>query len=280
VREARTLAFVTRLFVDAVIPLAVAYAVIAFITDPAHIDVGELRANTLLMHARPLYRDAPGDEQRGAIGASAVLLLVSMAAATSLGVTAGIAYAWSRNAAVKAVTWSVATIVASLPAFFWAIAVELVMIFLWLRFEFRVLPIAGFGFDEHLVLPGLALGLRPAAYIFRFTAIAVEDIRHADYVRTAVAKGLGERRLLIRHVLPNAAPNIIAATVLAIRGALSSLLIIEYVYIWGGVGLTFMQALGSRRLELAAELALSFAVGSMILTIAAAAAQSRVPVAE
>jgi len=181
---------------------------------------------------------------------------------------------------VRAVAWSLGTIVASLPAFFWAIAVELLMIFLWLRFEFRVFPIAGFGFDEHIVLPALALGLRPAAYIFRFTAIAVEEIRHTDYVRTAVAKGLGERRLLMRHVLPNAAPNIIAATVLATRGALSSLLIIEYVYIWGGAGLTFVQALGSRRLELASELALSFAVGSTILTIAATAARSHVRVLE
>ena len=60
-----------RLFVDAIVPLAVAYAVIAFVTDPAHIDAGELRANTLLMHARPLFRDAAGDEVKGAVGASA-----------------------------------------------------------------------------------------------------------------------------------------------------------------------------------------------------------------
>jgi ABC-type dipeptide/oligopeptide/nickel transport system permease component len=122
----------------------------------------------------------------------------------------------------------------------------------------------------------LALGLRPAAYIFRLTAIAVEDVRQADYVRTAVAKGLGARLLLLRHVLPNVAPNIIAATVLATRGALSSLVLIEYVYIWGGAGLTFVQALGDRRLELAAALALSFAIGSTLLTVAAQAARSRV----
>jgi len=271
---------VARLFVDAMVPLAVAYAVIAFVTDPAHIDAGELRANTLLMHARPLFRDAAGDEVKGAVGASAGLLAVAMFGAISVGLTGGIAYARSSNRGGKAVAWSVGTIVASLPACFWAIAVELVMIFLWQRFDVRVFPIAGFGFDEHFVLPALALGLRPAAYIFRFTAIAIEQIQHADYVRTAVAKGLGERRLLMRHVLPNAAPYVIAATVLATRGALSSLLIIEYVYIWGGAGLTFIQALGNRRLELAAGLALSFAVGSTILTMAAAAARARVRVAE
>jgi peptide/nickel transport system permease protein len=274
----RTLAFAVRLVVKAVVPVIVAYVLITFLIDPAHIDVSELRANSLLMHERPLFRDAPGDELRGALGASALLLVAAMAWAMSLGIGAGVVYGWSGNRPLKAVVWSVATVAASLPAFFWAVAVELGMIFLWLRFGFRLFPMAGYGFDDHLVLPALALGLRPAAYIFRLTAIAVEDVRHADYVRTAVAKGLGARLLLLRHVLPNVAPNIIAATVLATRGALSSLVLIEYVYIWGGAGLTFVQALGNGRLELAAALALSFAIGSALLTVAAQAAQSLVRV--
>jgi peptide/nickel transport system permease protein len=274
----RTLAFAVRLVVKAVVPVIVAYVLITFLIDPAHIDVSELRANSLLMHERPLFRDAPGDELRGALGASALLLVAAMAWAMLLGIGAGVVYGWSGNRPLKAVVWSVATVAASLPAFFWAVAVELGMIFLWLRFGFRLFPMAGYGFDDHLVLPALALGLRPAAYIFRLTAIAVEDVRHADYVRTAVAKGLGARLLLRRHVLPNVAPNIIAATVLATRGALSSLVLIEYVYIWGGAGLTFVQALGNGRLELAAALALSFAIGSALLTVAAQAAQSLVRV--
>ena len=170
------------------------------------------------------------------------------------------------------------TLASSLPAFFWAVAIELVMILLWVQYEIRFLPTAGFGIDEHLVLPSLALGIRPAAYIFRLTATAVEEIRHADYVRTAIAKGLGPRQLLPRHILPNAAPNIIAATVLGTRGALSSLVLIEYVFIWGGAGLLFVQALGSQRLELAAALALAFAVGSALLAVAADLAHARVRV--
>jgi peptide/nickel transport system permease protein len=152
------------------------------------------------------------------------------------------------------------------------------MIVLWVKFEVRFLPTAGFGIDDHLVLPALALGIRPAAYIFRLTATAVEEIRHSDYVRTAIAKGLGPRPLLVRHILPNAAPNIIAATVLGTRGALSSLVLIEYVFIWGGAGLTFVQALGTGRLELAIALALSFAIGSALLALAADLARARVQV--
>src|SRR5437773_10905342 len=170
------------------------------------------------------------------------------------------------------------TFVSSLPAFCWAIPIRLVITWLWVQFRFQVLPTAGFGIAEHLILPSLALRIRPAAYIFRLTATAVEEIRHADYVRTAIAKGLSARSLLMRHVLPNAAPNIIAATVFAARGALSSLVIIEFVFIWGGAGLTFVQALGNRRLELASGLALSFAVGSALLALAADLVRARVRV--
>src|SRR5207302_6232148 len=77
---------------------------------------------------------------------------------------------------------------------------------------------------------------------------------------------------------PERQPNIIAATVFAARGALSSLVIVEFVFIWGGAGLTFVQALGNRRLELASALALAFAVGSALLALAADLVRTRVRV--
>jgi ABC-type dipeptide/oligopeptide/nickel transport system permease component len=266
-----------RVFLDALLPLTVAYLVVSFLADPAHIDTSELRANSLLMNTRQIFREE-SNPFAAAIGSSAILLAAAMAGAVLLGVPAGIAYGWSGNRLLKGLAWSASTLAASLPAFFWAVAIELVMVLIWVQMGIRFLPTAGFGIDDHLVLPALALGIRPAAYIFRLTATAVEEIRHTDYVRTAVAKGLGARQILPRHVLPNAAPNIIAATVLGARGALSSLVLIEYVFIWGGAGLLFVQALGNRRLELATELALAFAVGSALLALAADVARARVRV--
>jgi ABC-type dipeptide/oligopeptide/nickel transport system permease component len=265
-----------RLLFDVAIPLAMTYAMVAILADPDHIDTSELRSNSLLLSARPLFRViAPGDELRVAFASSAILLLAAMVFAIAFGVPAGVLYGASRRSSLKAVVWTIATLMASLPAFFWAVALELGLIFVYLHFGVRPLPIAGFGVDEHLVLPALALGLRPAAYIFRLTAIAVEEIGHSDYVRTAVAKGLRDRTLLRRHVLPNAAPNIVAATVLATRSALSSLLIVEFVYIWGGAGLMFVQSVALRRLDTAIAIAMAFAVGSALLAFAADSARSR-----
>jgi peptide/nickel transport system permease protein len=274
---ARAKSILAPVILDALLPLAVAFLLVSFLADPARINTTELHANTALMNTRQLFR-ADSNPFLAAVGSSAILLLTAIAGAIAVGVPAGIAYGWSGNRPIRALAWSISTVAAALPAFFWAVVIELGMVLLWITFGIRFLPTAGFGIDDHLVLPSLALGIRPAAYIFRLTATAVEEIRHADYVRTAIAKGLGARRLLTRHVLPNAAPNVIAATVLGTRGALSSLVLIEYVFIWGGAGLTFVQALGNGRLDLAIALALSFAVGSALLALAADLARAQVRV--
>ena len=257
---------------DAMLPLAVAFLLVLFLADPARLDTSELFRNSLLMNTRPIFREVTALE---AVVNSAILLAAAITAAIAVGVPFGIAYAWSSNRPLKALAWSASTFAASLPAFFWAIALELLMLVIYFQFGLRLLPITGFGIDEHLILPALALALRPAAYIFRLTAAAVGGIRNTDYVRTAVAKGLPDRTLLARHVLPNAAPNIIAATLLGARGALSSLVIVEFVFIWDGAGLAFVQALGGRQLALASAIALAFAVGSTVLVFAGELARAR-----
>lgn len=267
---------VARVLRDALLPLVVALLLVIFLADPARLDTSELQRNSLLMNTRSFSIDVtPLD----AIRNSAILLLTAIAGAIAVGVPTGIAYGWSNNRPLKALAWSASTFAASLPAFFWAIALELLMVFIFFRFGLRFLPIAGFGIDEHLILPALALALRPAAYIFRLTGTAVADIRHTDYVRAAIAKGLPDRQLLARHVLPNAGPNIIAATLLGSRGALSSLVIVEFVYIWDGAGLAFVQALGTNRLALASAIALAFAMGSTLLVVGGEVARARLRVA-
>jgi peptide/nickel transport system permease protein len=267
---------VVRVLRDAFLPLFVAVLLVLFLADPTRLDTSELLRNSLLMNTRPLLREVtPLD----AIRNSAILLAVAIAGAIAVGVPAGIGYGWSNNRAFKAVAWSASTFAASLPAFFWAIALELVMLFIFFRFGLRFLPIAGFGIDEHLILPALALGLRPAAYIFRLTGTAVTEIRHTDNERAAIAKGLPDRILLVRHVLPNAGSNIIAAAILGARGALSSLVIVEFVYVWEGAGLAFVQALGMRQLAIASAIALAFALGSALLVLGGELARARLRVA-
>ena len=71
---------------------------------------------------------------------------------------------------------------------------------------------------------------------------------------------------------------VVAAVVLGTRMALSSLVIVEFVFIWGGAGTLFVQALGQRHLALATELALSFSVGAALLTFISDVVRARTPV--
>lgn len=266
-----------RIALEGILPVILAGALIALLTDALvnHVDPAELRVNTLLMGSRPFRVQSDVESFLTAVGSSLVLLVVALVAAVVVGVPGGIAYAFSRNRLIRAIAWALATLGATLPAFFWAIGAELVLLVILFNTGSRPLPPAGFGLDEHLILPAFALGVRPAAYIFRLTAGAVEDIRHQDFVRTAVAKGLSDGVLLSRHVLPNASSTIVASTVLGARNALSSLPVVEFVYVWGGAGLVFIQAIGARQAVLAAGLAFSFAIASAVLNIGSDLLQRR-----
>src|SRR5688500_3663178 len=156
-QSTHVIGLLARVFRDAILPMAVASLLVAFLADPARLDTSELLRNSLLMNTRPIFREVTAFD---AIVNSAILLAAAITGAIAVGVPFGIAYAWSNNRPLKALAWSASTLAASLPAFFWAIALVLLMIVIYLQFGVRLLPIAGFGFDEHLLLPVLALALR------------------------------------------------------------------------------------------------------------------------
>src|SRR3954464_1910586 len=98
----RAVIVATRAVFDLVLPLSVAFALVWFLADPDRISSSELRANSLLMGARPIFRViAPGDELRVALGSSAILLGAAMLWAIALSVPAAVVYSWSKNRVIK-----------------------------------------------------------------------------------------------------------------------------------------------------------------------------------
>lgn len=88
----------------------------------------------------------------------------------------------------------------------------------------------------HLILPAIALGSIPLAIITRITRASVLDVNNEDYVRTARAKGLGERRINARHIMRNAWLPVVTVLGLQVGGLLAGAVITETVFGWGGVG--------------------------------------------
>ena len=179
---------------------------------------------------------------------------------------AGVTYAFTRWQILRAAAWALGTVGTSLPSFFWAMLLQLAVIVIYLRTQKLIAPVSGgFGLDAHLLLPAIALGLRPAAYIFRTTATALEEARHAPHVTTALAKGLGPAPIAMRHVARNAAPALLAGIALGAKTSLSSLAIVEYVFTWNGAGYGFILAVANGNVAFASALALVFAVALTLL---------------
>ena len=89
---------------------------------------------------------------------------------------------------------------------------------------------------KHLILPAIALGSIPLAIITRITRASVLDVNNEDYVRTARAKGLDERRISSRHIMRNAWLPVVTVLGLQVGGLLAGAVITETVFGWGGVG--------------------------------------------
>ena len=90
--------------------------------------------------------------------------------------------------------------------------------------------------SSHLILPAIALGSIPLAIITRITRASVLDVANEDYVRTARAKGLTEKRVDNRHVMRNAWLPVVTVIGLQVGGLLAGAVITETVFAWSGVG--------------------------------------------
>jgi peptide/nickel transport system permease protein len=95
---------------------------------------------------------------------------------------------------------------------------------------------------KHLILPALALGTIPLAYIVRITRSSVLEVLNEDYVRTARAKGLQQRRIDNRHVLRNALVPIVTVIGLQTGLLMGGAVLTETIFSWGGVGSWLFQA--------------------------------------
>jgi peptide/nickel transport system permease protein len=96
---------------------------------------------------------------------------------------------------------------------------------------------------KHLVLPAIALGSIPLAIITRITRASVLDVSNEDYVRTARAKGLTERRVDDRHIMRNAWLPVTTVIGLQVGGLLAGAVITETVFTWSGVGRYVVEAI-------------------------------------
>lgn len=176
------------------------------------------------------------------IGALAFLVIVP------IGVGLGVLAALRQNTRVDYITMGFATFAASFPNF--VIAVLMVVVFSVLLYKATggnfFLPTADFGFDDHLIMPVITLALLPIAYTARLTRASTLDTIRQDFVRTAWAKGLTERLVVMKHILKNSLIPVVTTLGPTFAFLVTGSVIEETIFNIPGIGRAFVVAIDSR----------------------------------
>ena len=177
----------------------------------------------------------------GYLPATAQLGLTAFALALLIAIPIGLVSAVRRNTVIDQIVMAIALVGQSAPTFFVGI-----LLILLLSLKGGWFPTSGRGDWTHLVLPALTLGAFSMASIARLTRSALLEVLRADYVRTARAKGLQERIVVIKHALRNAAIPIVTITGLQFGTLLGGAVVTETVFAWPGIGRLAIQSIYNR----------------------------------
>lgn len=170
-----------------------------------------------------------------AIGSLAYLL------ALVIGLTAGIIAALKQNSNFDYGAMAVAMLGLSVPNF--VLGPILVLVF---ALGFYILPPARWGGVSGIILPVITLSAIYAAYIARLTRAGMLEVMRSDYIRTARAKGLNEKTVLLKHGLRGGIIPVISFTGPALAALLAGTVVVERIFSIPGLGKIFIEAVLNR----------------------------------
>ena len=196
--------------------------------------------------------------------ATAELALAGVIVQFLIGIPVGIVSAIRHRSLVDRTTLLLSLLGIVTPVF----VLGLLLLYVF-AYRLGVFPIGGRGNLQHLVLPALALGVTGGAWYARMLRSNMLDILGQGYVRTARAKGLRERAVILRHVLKNAVGPIIAMIGMDIGKFFGGVLVIEKVFAWPGLGSQTWQAIGYNDIPMIMGIVLFTAFAITVMNVVA-----------
>lgn len=186
---------------------------------------------------------------------SASLAVFALIFAVILGVTAGVISAVFRGTAADTSMMIAAVVGIAVPNFVLASIAILLFVF-----GLQIFPAAGWGTLKQVILPALCLGAPVAAYIARLSRTGMLESLSREHVRTAVAKGLPKRAVILKHVLPGAMLPVVSYLGPATARVLTGSLVLEQIFALPGIGSHFINAALQRDYTLAMGMVLTYTV--------------------
>ena len=196
------------------------------------------------------------------LGATATLFMAGLVLSVIIALPLGVLAAVRANSAMDHLLRFTALGCISMPCFWWGI----LLVFL-ASVKLRWLPAFGYGKTEHLILPALTLGITGAMELMRLTRTSVLEVLGQNFVRTARAKGLAEKSVLIRHVLRNAGIPVITAIGLHFGHLVGGMVLIEMLFAWPGVGRYLVRASAMRDIPVIQGVVLMSTVFFLLLNL-------------
>ncbi|HEY2988181.1 MAG TPA: nickel ABC transporter permease [Candidatus Binatia bacterium] len=141
------------------------------------------------------------------------------------------------------------------------------LLMIFFSIELGWLPVSGRGGISHLILPALTLGMAMAAILTRMIRSGLLQTIHEDYIRTARAKGLSERRVWLKHALRNSLISVITVIGLQFGALLAGSIITESIFSWPGLGRLTLQAIQTRDYPLVQGCVLVIAVSYLAVNL-------------
>lgn len=217
-----------------------------------------------------IINNVPVTQELGAtIGPTLELMAGALIWAIPLGILMGTVAAYMRGSIVDRLIMAVSVAGVSIPVFFLGLVLVWFVGFKWqlLPFTGRAGPIWTWEGLQALILPALTLGGVFVGPVARMTRTAVLDTLSAEHVRTARAKGLSERVVVLQHALRNSLIPVVTLIGLQIGFLLGGAVVTETVFSWPGVGRLAVGAITSADFPLAQGTILVLAGGFLVINL-------------
>ncbi len=204
------------------------------------------------------------------------LLFASLCLSVPIGIGMGAAAAANRGTIIDRAVMAIAALGLSMPVFMSGLVLINVV-----GVQLGALPVQGRGGPlytlaglQHIILPATALAIALMGPVARMTRTSMLEVANKDFVRTARAKGIGERRVVIRHILRNALIPTVNMIGLQAGYLLGGVVITETIFAWPGIGRLAVAAIGMRDTPMAQGtilfLALAFVFINIVVDVLAA----------
>jgi len=191
------------------------------------------------------------------------LTLLSLLISLTIAIPIGIISATQRNSKMDLLSTTLALMGVSMPNFFLALLLSFVF-----SLNLRLLPNIGYvpitqNLRENLIdmiMPAITLSAATLAIVARLTRSSLLEVLNLEYIRTARAKGLAERAIIIRHALKNAMIPVVTIVGLQVGALLGGAVITESIFVLPGVGKLAVDAIFSRDFPIIQGVVLFFSV--------------------